>query len=136
MADSVTPAKRSDVMSKVRSSGNKSTELRMIKLMRDAHITGWRRNSLLAGKPDFIFPQRRLAVFVDGCFWHGCPRCYRRPSSHQKYWDAKVAGNKKRYRRVAHKLRSQGWHVLRIWEHELRDTPRLTSRLHRALQPP
>lgn len=81
MTDIWNKEKRSEVMSRIRSQGNKVTELRLISIFREARITGWRRKQPLLGKPDFVFRQQRLAVFVDGCFWHGCPKCYRRPSS-------------------------------------------------------
>lgn len=134
MSDTFTPEKRSEIMARVRSSGNKSTELRLISLMRRAGIRGWRRNYPLLGKPDFVFPALRLAVFVDGCFWHGCPRCYRRPHSRRAYWDAKVRNNRRRDARLRQALRRRGWHVMRIWEHELKDESRLTSRLARMLE--
>ena len=105
-------------MAAIRSRGNKATELKLAAMLRAAGITGWRRHQPLPGRPDFIFRPARLAVFVDGCFWHGCPKCYRRPASNRKYWDAKVARNKCRDRLVNQTLRRSGWRVLRIWEHE------------------
>jgi DNA mismatch endonuclease, patch repair protein len=119
MADIWDKQKRSDVMSRIRSHGNKATELRLIEIFREAHITGWRRKQLLLGKPDFVFCKQRLAVFVDGCFWHRCPKCYRRPSSNQAFWDEKVRRNRKRDLLVTRELRKAGWRVLRIWEHQL-----------------
>src|ERR1700721_1003610 len=119
MSDVFTKAKRSEVMSRIRSRRNKATELALVKLFRKHGITGWRRNQNVFGKPDFIFRQCRLAVFVDGCFWHGCPRCYRRPHSNKKFWDEKVARNRTRDRRVNRELRKLGRGVLRIWEHDL-----------------
>ncbi|WCJ58255.1 very short patch repair endonuclease [Fontisphaera persica] len=83
-------------MSRIRSCENATTEIRLIQLFRIHKIKGWRRNQRLPGKPDFVFPKSRLAVFVDGCFWHGCPRCYRRPLSNQQYWDAKILRNRQR----------------------------------------
>ena len=111
--------KRSEVMSRIRSRGNKDTELAMIKLFRQHRITGWRRNQKVFGKPDFLFRRSRLAIFVDGCFWHGCPRCYRRPKSNRKFWDAKIARNRERDLKVNRELRKLGWRVLRFWEHGL-----------------
>ena len=73
MADIFTKAKRSDVMSRMRGSGNKDTELRLIGIFKTHGITGWRRRWPLEGKTDFVFPKLKLAVFVDGFFWHGCP---------------------------------------------------------------
>ena len=74
MADVFSKSKRSEVMSRIRSRGNQATELALAKLFRRHKITGWRRNQKVFGKPDFIFPKHKLAVFVDGCFWHGCPK--------------------------------------------------------------
>jgi DNA mismatch endonuclease, patch repair protein len=119
MPDVFSIRKRSDVMSRIRSSGNKDTELALIRLFRKVGITGWRRRWPLAGKPDFVFPKARLAIFVDGCFWHGCLKHSRPPQSNQAYWRAKMIRNKTRDRSVAQVLRKKGWRVLRIWEHEL-----------------
>ena len=119
MPDVFTIAKRSQVMSRIRGHGNKNTELALVKIFRAHHITGWRRHRPIFGKPDFIFSRNRLAIFVDGCFWHGCPRCYRRPKSNRKFWDAKIAQNRARDRKVSRELRRLGWHVIRIWEHDL-----------------
>ncbi len=119
MPDIRTQAKRSEVMGRVRSMGNKSTELRLAAIFREQGIKGWRRGQNLLGKPDFVFRAERVCVFVDGCFWHGCPKCYRRPGSNQIYWDAKAQRNAARDRVVARELRQQGWRVIRIWEHQL-----------------
>jgi len=108
-------------MRAVRSRDVRSTEKHLRALMVASGLRGWRIYATnLPGSPDFVFPTRRLAVFVDGCFWHGCPVCYRRPHSRRNYWDAKVAGNIARDRHVNRTLRRQGWRVVRIWEHELR----------------
>lgn len=135
MTDIWDKQKRSDVMSRIRSQGNKATELRLIAIFREAGITGWRRKQPLLGKPDFVFRKQRLAIFVDGCFWHGCPQCYRRPASNQTYWDEKIRKNHSRDLRVTRELRKAGWSVLRIWEHQLsaKNTGRLIPRLLRAL---
>ena len=119
MADIFTNKKRSELMSRIRSRGNVATELRFIQILKFASITGWRRNQKVFGKPDFIFRRNRLAIFVDGCFWHGCPRCYKRPKSNRKFWDAKIGRNHERDRIVSHELRRLGWRVVRIWEHDL-----------------
>jgi DNA mismatch endonuclease, patch repair protein len=106
-------------MSRIRGRGNKATELALMKLFRQHSISGWRRQQPVFGKPDFIFKRERLALFVDGCFWHGCPRCYCRPKSNRKFWDAKIARNRERDRKVSRELRRLGWRVIRIWEHDL-----------------
>jgi DNA mismatch endonuclease Vsr len=77
----------------------------------------------IEGKPDFSFERERLAVFLDGCHWHGCPRCYRPPASNAVYWSEKLARNRRRDKLVSAKLRRAGWQVLRIWEHEVRASP-------------
>lgn len=119
MADVFTKAKRSEVMSRIRASGNKGTELALIILLRCHQITGWRRNQFVFGKPDFVFLKQRVAVFVDGCFWHGCPRCYRQPKSNLKFWKQKISRNRKRDLVVNKELRRKGWRVVRIWEHDI-----------------
>ena len=118
MPDVFSKAKRSEVMSHIRSRGNKDTELALAKLFRRHRITGWRRNQKVFGKPDFAFRRERLAVFVDGCFWHGCPRHYKIPAGNRAFWKTKFASNKARDRRVNRELRKLGWRVVRIWEHE------------------
>jgi DNA mismatch endonuclease (patch repair protein) len=134
MADIWSIEKRSEVMGRIRSSGNAKTELRLIELMRQHRITGWRRNQPLIGKPDFTFRAERLLVFVDGCFWHGCPTCFRAPTSNESYWTEKIEGNRARDKRVAANLRRAGWRVMRIWEHELQLRPEhVAVRLLRAL---
>jgi len=133
--DIFTKEKRSDVMSKIRSKGNKETELRLMELLQERGIRGWKRGSKITGHPDFVFPRARLAVFVDGCFWHGCPKHCRLPSTRKKFWHGKIATNKKRDRDVTRALKEQGWNVLRIWSHALKKSlaPRTMSRLVRTL---
>lgn len=135
MADTLTPAERSEHMARVRGRGNLSTELRMIALMRAAGITGWRRAAPLPGKPDFVFRVEKVAVFVDGCFWHGCPRHRRTPKSRVHFWTLKLARNAQRDRAVTRALRASGWMVLRIWECALARSRagRTLARIRRAL---
>ena len=134
MADVFSAAKRSDIMSRVKSRGNRATELRLIVLFRKYAITGWRRNVPLFGSPDFVFPKARLAVFVDGCFWHGCPTHGTMPSANGDFWRAKLERNKSRDRSVNRSLARSGWRVLRIWQHELtvKNESRLMLRLSRG----
>lgn len=117
--DTVTKRQRSMLMAKVRGRGNRSTELELVRLMRNAGITGWRRHAAVFGNPDFVFRGPRLAVFVDGCFWHGCPRHETKPRNNAAYWRKKFARNKARDGLVTRTLHKSGWRVLRIWEHEL-----------------
>jgi len=116
MVDKYDKATRSRMMAAVRSRGNRSTEVRLAKLLRKHRLSGWRRQYPIHGTPDFCWPKSRVAVFVDGCFWHGCPRCRRAPKSNQAFWEAKVAENKRRAKEVGRILRKQGWVVIRIWE--------------------
>ncbi|MBI5429557.1 MAG: DNA mismatch endonuclease Vsr [Nitrosomonadales bacterium] len=134
MSDIWSKQKRSEVMSLIRSRGNKATELRLIEIFREHGITGWRRNQPILGKPDFTFRRERVVVFVDGCFWHGCPRCYQRPKSNRKFWDEKIAANRKRDRRVNRELRGLGWRVVRVWEHQLNNSARIAVRVKCALE--
>lgn len=124
---------RSELMSRIRSAGNKQTELALIELMRSYRISGWRRYQLVFGKPDFVFRKERVAVFVDGCFWHGCPRCYKRPRTNKAFWDNKVRRNRARDYLVTCNLRSTGWQVIRLWQHELGDWDAVARLLRKAL---
>jgi DNA mismatch endonuclease (patch repair protein) len=119
MADIVSKAKRSEIMSRIRSKGNQRTEIAMVKLFRANKITGWRRHYPIEGKPDFVFLKQRVAIFVDGCFWHGCPKCYRQPKTNRQFWAKKIAANKRRDRRVTAALRQNNWLVARFWQHSM-----------------
>jgi DNA mismatch endonuclease (patch repair protein) len=152
MPDVFSKAKRSEVMSRIRSRGNRDTELALVHLLRAHKISGWRRhvrvavesrwlsverrrrsrnpqpsttNPQLAVRPDFVFRKSRTAIFVDGCFWHGCPRHATKPANNRAFWKKKLAGNKTRDRLVNRTLRRAGWKVVRIWEHAL---PRLKAK--------
>ena len=111
--------KRSELMSKIRSKGNKTTELRMVQLLKKAGISGWRRHLPLPGKPDFTWPKEMVSVFVDGCFWHGHNCRNLSPKTNARSWCNKIERNKQRDKRVARKLRRLGWSVLRVWECQL-----------------
>ena len=136
MVDTLTTAERSERMSRVRSRGNHATELRLANLMRAHRITGWRRGVALPGKPDFVFRREQIAVFVDGCFWHGCPRHGRTLKTRVAFWKTKLSRNAKRDRAVSRKLREAGWTVLRIWECALTShhVERTLSRITRTLR--
>lgn len=122
MSDWLTPEQRSRNMSSIRSRGNATTELAFVKGLRAVGIVGWRRHlPSLPGKPDFAFRTQKLAVFIDGCFWHGCPRCYRPPQDNRSYWRTKILQNRQRDRLRTVQLKRLGWRVLRIWEHSLKD---------------
>lgn len=120
MPDIFSKEDRSRIMRRVKSTGNRSTELKLIEYFKEKHITGWRRHYGVKGHPDFVFLDRHIAVFVDGCFWHGHDCRNTRPSANAEYW------NKKRQKNVAHDkevtalFRERGWYVIRIWECELK----------------
>ena len=127
VADVVSKEKRSQVMAAIRSKGNKATELKLVSILRATGITGWLRHRPLPGRPDFIFRRQRLAIFVDGCFWHGCRWHCRMPQDTREYWLQKITGNAARDRSATQLLRRRGWSVLRIWGHEL-ETPEAVAR--------
>jgi DNA mismatch endonuclease, patch repair protein len=150
MSDVFSKAKRSEVMSRIRSRGNKATELEFMRLLRRHHISGWRRHVPLSlespapgadkkqkrhleVKPDFVFRDPRVAVFIDGCFWHGCPLHGIKPAGNAEFWHKKLRYNYERDHFVTRALRSRNWAVLRIWEHELRHQDRVVRRLNRFL---
>lgn len=119
--DTLSETERSHRMSLIKSKGNKSTELALVRQFRRERLTGWRRNYDLYGKPDFVFPAQRVAVFVDGCFWHGCKEHRRLPKTNQDYWREKMNRNVNRDSHVIEVLRAKGWNVVRVWEHDIKN---------------
>lgn len=144
MTDVYTRAERSALMAKVRGRGNLTTEQALAKLLRTHGWSGWRRQQVVRGRtaaggrfrvrPDFVFRVRRLVLFVDGCFWHGCPRHGTRPRGNAAFWRTKFRRNQARDRRDTRRLRRAGWKVLRLWEHELRAKarPALLTKLRKV----
>lgn len=119
MADVFPQNKRSQIMKAVKSTGNKSTEMKLIKLFNEHGITGWRRKYPVKGHPDFVFLDKRIAVFVDGCFWHGHDCRNTRPQSNSIYWEKKRENNIRHDKTITEMFESRGWQVIRIWECEL-----------------
>jgi DNA mismatch endonuclease, patch repair protein len=117
--DTVSPSERSKIMSRVRSKGNKSTEAVLLAAFKARKITGWRRQYPIIGTPDFCFQKHKLAVFIDGCFWHGCPKHCRVPESNRDYWVRKISRNVQHDVIVGKGLRKAKWKVIRIWEHDI-----------------
>ena len=112
---------RSRRMGLVRSRGNKSTELVVEATLATLGLPRWLKHpAFVPGRPDFYFPSLRLAVFIDGCFWHACPSCGRLPKTRTKFWRDKIDSNRRRDRRVRAQLWRDGFHVIRIWEHDLK----------------
>lgn len=133
MSDVFTKEKRSSVMKAVKSRNTKTTELKMIEIFKELHVTGWRRTYPLIGKPDFVFPKKRLVVFVDGCFWHGHDCRNVTPSENAEFWNAKREYNKRNDKLVTQTLESKNWTVIRIWECELKKKNR--EILHDKISP-
>lgn len=126
---------RGQLMSCVRSTGNRSTETRLASLLRSAGLAGWLRHQPLPGRPDFVWRKVKVAAFVDGCFWHGhdCGKNVT-PKTNAKAWREKINGNKTRDRQVTRLLRQQGWTVIRIWECQLAKMPaQCVSRIEKAI---
>jgi DNA mismatch endonuclease (patch repair protein) len=120
MSDIFTSEKRSVVMKAVKSRNTKTTELKMIEIFKELHIIGWRRTYPLIGKPDFVFPKKRIVIFVDGCFWHGHDCRNVTPRDNAEFWEAKRLYNKKHDEEVTQTLVQKNWTVIRIWECELK----------------
>lgn len=132
MTDVFTKEKRSDVMSRIKGDGNKDTELAMILVMRKYHISGWRRKQPVFGKPDFVFWKQKIALFVDGCFWHSCPLHASMPKNNREFWVKKLQSSKDRDVVVNRELRKLGWKVIRVWEHELKSPEKVAAKLRRV----
>ncbi len=113
--DRVRPEVRSRIMSNIRRSDTRP-ELEMKKMLRGLYL---RYHPQLSGNPDFACKTKKIAIFVDGCFWHKCPSCFRPPKSHKRYWGSKINGNIKRDRKINAQYRKNGWKVIRVWEHQL-----------------
>lgn len=126
MADVFDKNKRSEIMKKVRSKNNKSTELKLIKIFKENDIHGWRRNYNVKGHPDFVFLDKRIAIFVDGCFWHGHECRNTKPKQNQEYWDKKRVRNMQHDIEITQYFENRGWTVIRIWECELKKDNRQT----------
>lgn len=126
MADVFSKKKRSAVMAAIKSRGTRTTEVALRKLLRKSGIIGWRANlRSLPGTPDFAFRSVKVAIFVDGCFWHGCKICVRqlKPATNVGFWKKKIENNKRRDNKVSRQLRRMGWAALRIWEHDIGGNP-------------
>jgi len=137
MADVFSKTKRSQIMSAIRSKGNKDTEVKLALIFRTHGIKGWRRHQRISGipgSPDFVFRHERLVVFVDGCFWHGCPKHGRMPDSNRSFWLWKLNRNMERDKRVSTQLRHAGWRVLRFWAHDLSNPHTVARRLASGLK--
>ena len=117
--DHVSKSVRSKIMASVRSRGNRSTEVVLGRLMWAGGLRGYRKHWPVDGRPDFAWPRLKVAVFVDGCFWHGCS-CKYLPRSNKDFWRRKIEANVRRDKRVSRQLRRAGWTVIRVKECRVR----------------
>lgn len=112
-------------MGAIRGKGNRTTEARFRAMLVRAGIRGWTMQTKdMKGKPDFYFPESKVAIFLDGCFWHGCPKCGHVPSVNRPFWKAKIERNQQRDKLTDELLRQIGITAVRFWEHELQECPR------------
>lgn len=123
MADTLTKKQRSYCMSRIRSKWTKP-EMKLHNMLKGRHIRH-EMHPAIEGSPDAILKDRKVAVFVHGCFWHGCPACYVRPSSNRRYWSGKIKRNRARDRACIRKLKADGWKAVVLWEHELKRSDRI-----------
>lgn len=122
MTDVLTPEQRKLNMSRIRAKDT-SPEKKLRQMLREKGIRGYRIHYNLPGKPDMVFVRKKIAIFIDGCFWHKCPVCFREPETRKEFWMKKIQSNVMRDEKINAQLKEQGWHVIRIWEHEIRKEP-------------
>ena len=122
MADVLTPEQRAYNMSRIRGKDT-SPELKLRKILSAEGIRGYRIHYDLPGKPDIVFTKKKIAIFIDGCFWHKCPVCFQEPETRKEFWMKKIRSNIERDKKVDGQLTNDGWTVIRIWEHEIKKEP-------------
>jgi DNA mismatch endonuclease, patch repair protein len=122
MTDVLTPTQRKYNMSRIRGK-NTGPEIKLRKKLWSQGIRGYRIHHNLLGKPDIVFTKKKIAVFIDGCFWHKCPVCFQEPETRKDFWMKKIGTNVERDIKNTRQLQEEGWTVLRFWEHEIRKTP-------------
>jgi DNA mismatch endonuclease, patch repair protein len=133
MVDVLTQEQRKFNMSRIRGK-NTGPEVKLRKLLFAEAIRGYRIHHNLPGKPDIVFTKKKIAIFVDGCFWHKCPVCFQEPETRKEFWMKKIQSNVDRAAKVNAQLRTDGWTVIRIWEHEIRKEPEeVVKRISEAL---
>lgn len=118
MPDTFSPAFRSEIMRRVK--GKDTAFERKVRSALHRRGLRFRLYSSLPGKPDIVFTRARVVVFLDSCFWHGCPKHLRTPSSHVEYWTRKIERNRARDAKTNAAYIETGWKVVRLWEHELK----------------
>ncbi len=133
MPDSISKEKRREIMSKIKSKNTK-LEIEFRKKLWNKNLK-YRLHYKISGKPDLVFVSKKIAVFVDSCFWHKCPKHFRQPKSRLAYWKPKIERNTTRDKKVNEMLKNEGWKVLRFWEHEIKKNPeRCVKKIENALK--
>lgn len=127
MTDVLTPEQRRLNMSRIRGRNTKP-EVKFRKLLFNSGFRGYRIHYDLPGKPDIVFTRKKIAIFIDGCFWHKCPICFQEPETRKEFWMKKIQSNIDRDKKVNRQLKKEGWKIIRIWEHEIRKEPEKTVR--------
>ncbi|HOS83109.1 MAG TPA: very short patch repair endonuclease [Methanolinea sp.] len=122
MPDVLTPEQRKLNMSRIRARDT-TPEKKLRRMLWQNGIRGYRIHYDLIGKPDIVFVKKKIAVFIDGCYWHKCPVCFREPDTRKEFWMKKIESNVRRDEKVNEELKKEGWTVIRIWEHEIRKEP-------------
>lgn len=102
---------------------NTGPEITLRQLLYSKGLRGYRLRSKLLGKPDVVFNRYKLVIFIDGCFWHKCPKCFVQPQTRKLFWKTKINNNVERDRKINQKLKKIGWTVIRLWEHEVNKNP-------------
>jgi DNA mismatch endonuclease (patch repair protein) len=125
MTDVLTKEQRTYNMSQIRGKDT-GPEVKLRKLLYSSGIRGYRIHYNLLGKPDIAFIKKKIAVFIDGCFWHKCPVCFQKPETRKEFWMNKIESNIERDKKVDKQLTNDGWTVIRIWEHEIKKEPEKT----------
>jgi len=118
MADVHTKKQRSYNMSKIKCRDTKP-EILLRKFLFASGVRGYRVNYRIKGKPDIVFLGKKIAVFVHGCFWHKCPKCFQKPATNKAFWLDKINSNVKRDKEINAVLNKLGWKVMRFWEHDI-----------------
>jgi DNA mismatch endonuclease, patch repair protein len=134
MTDVLTQEQRKLNMSRIRGK-NTGPEIKLRKMLWSQGIRGYRIHHNLPGKPDIVFTKKKIAIFIDGCFWHQCSVCFQEPETRKEFWMKKIGSNVERDKRVNEQLKNEGWTVIRVWEHEIRKTPdRVVEKIFQNLQ--
>lgn len=134
MADKFSKETRSKIMSSIHGKNTKP-EVIIRKILWSGGERYRIHNIAVFGKPDITIMKRKLVIFIDGCFWHGCEKCYKEPKSNISFWRKKIITNKNRRIEVRKELKSSGWNVLEFWEHEINKNPNLVVQKILEIQP-